>query len=148
MKKALLIVILVIIFMSLFSFFKKDPSVTPSKDSSESNFIILTITPGVEPAERESKYGNPINTLLQEKTVGEVTGGGTMLGEPDKDNKQTFEFSDIEIEMTSHSKDGLKILLNGLRENNFPENTEIMLWDSPQTKFSNITSFNNYLETI
>jgi len=134
--------------MSLFSFFKKDSGSQQVKNSSESNFIILTIRPGVEPQERESRYGDPIDNLLKEKGLGEVTGGGTMLNNPDENNKQTFEFSDVEIEMASHSKKGLEVLLEGLKKNNFPENTEIMLWDSNETKFDSISAFNRYLNSI
>jgi hypothetical protein len=132
--------------MSIFSFFKKDSISNSVKEVGESNFIILTVRPGVEPSERELKYGDPIDSLLKEKGFGEVTGGGTMLNEPDENGKQTFEFSDVEIEMSSHDKQGLEILLDGLKKNNFPEDTKIMLWDSAETTFDSISAFDNYIK--
>ena len=129
----------------MFNLFKTKTTSSP-KQPVQSNFIQLTVRPGVEPQERESRYGDPINAILKENKVGEVTGGGTMLDKPDANGKQGFEFSDIEIEMSSHDKHGLEVLLEALKKSNFPEDTEIMLWDSNDLKFGNISAFGSYLE--
>lgn len=114
----------------------------------ESNFIVLTIVPGVQPVDREEKYGDPLNELLQQNNVGEVTGGGTMLSAPDENGSQTPEFSDVEIEMNSHNVDGLKTLIDAMRKLNFPENTQIQLWDSPKLMFPNVYIFQEYVSSL
>lgn len=134
----ILIVILVIVAAPFLKIKKQN--------TTQSNFIVVTITPGIEPKDREPLYGDPLNDFLENNKIGEVTGGGTMLSKPDENGHQAFEFSDIEIEMISHDKANLKLLLDGLKKNNFPENIKIQLWDSPDLVFSSITSFSEYLE--
>ncbi len=130
--------------MSLFSIFKNKCSTANNQEPIKLNYILVTVRPGINPDERESKYGDPLNSILKESNVGEVTGGGTMLNKPDANGNKSLEFSDVEIQMNSRGKEGLQILLDGLKKFNFPENTEIQVWDS-DLNFSSISSFSDYL---
>jgi hypothetical protein len=119
-----------------------------SSSKKESNYVVLTITPGVDPMVRESKYGDPINIALQQKSIGEVTGGGTMLDKPDQNGKSQLLFSDIEINFISREKENLLVLLKLIRDVEYPEDTQIRLWDSQDLVFNNVTSFEEYLKVL
>lgn len=111
----------------------------------ESNFIILTIRPGIQPMERERIYGDPLHLFLTEKGVGHVSGGGTSFTPATEDKEIDLEYSDVEIQMNSREKSELLILLQGLKQVGYPEQTRIVLWGLKELTFLSISSFETYL---
>jgi hypothetical protein len=51
-------------------------------------FVFVRIPQALQPLERAAKYEDPLNAALTRLGVGEVSGGGSQLSEPDKDGKR------------------------------------------------------------
>ena len=54
--------------------------------------VVARIWESIQPIDRGERYEDPLQEALEQKGLGEVTGGGTQLGE-----KGEIEFADVEI---------------------------------------------------
>ena len=52
------------------------------------------------PLERGDKYEDPIEATLNDLGLGEVTGGGSQLGDQQLDGTRPIEFCGIDVELT------------------------------------------------
>jgi len=62
--------------------------------------LIVRIPGHIEPLERGERFEDPLDAALQTARLGEVTGGGTQLSEPDADGCCRILFCEIEVNLT------------------------------------------------
>jgi hypothetical protein len=81
------------------------------------HFFYVLINEPLGPMDRGEKYEDPLKDALGE--LGEVTGGGSQLGEGD-----TIAFCGLDV-VVNHRENGLKVIRECLRSCGAPANTII-----------------------
>lgn len=71
-------------------------SQTPTHSSHSTYFVFAKIFDTVAPIERAEKYEDPLDAMLHEQHLGEVTGGGTM-----QRKDKTIEYVGVDIELVN-----------------------------------------------
>ena len=90
------------------------------KIETESTVLLyIKIPESLDPFERESKYGKPIDELLKSRKLGEVSGGGTTLN---KDG--SIDYIGIDVD-TAKPKDAIPLLVEKLKTIGAPPGTVI-----------------------
>ena len=74
--------------------------------------LVARLYEHVEPMDRGSRYEDPLDAALRESGLGEVTGGGSQLGE-----RGEIDFADIEIRV-SNLDDALGACFHGTWQGN------------------------------
>jgi hypothetical protein len=69
---------------------------TPTDNPRNKHFVFAKILDMVLPIERGEKYEDPLNAMLHEQHIGEVTGGGTM-----QRKDKTIEYVGVDIELVN-----------------------------------------------
>ena len=82
-------------------------------------FLYIRIPEQIMPVERGKKYEDPINELLSQHGLGEVSGGGTMLTK----DKQ-IEYVGLDVDVTDPQK-AIPLLVAKLKEIGVPKGTVI-----------------------
>lgn len=82
-------------------------------------FLYIKIPEQIMPQERGKKYEDPINELLSQHQLGEVSGGGTMLTK----DKQ-IEYVGVDVDVTDPQK-AIPLLVAKLKEIGAPKGTVI-----------------------
>ena len=82
-------------------------------------FFYVRIPGNIQPIERGERFEDPLQAALDKEKLGEVTGGGSQMGEG-----KTVEFSGLDVEVTDHDK-GLQIIREVMRRLNAPSGTVI-----------------------
>lgn len=87
-------------------------------------FIYIKIPESVGPLDRGSKYEDPLDLRLTEAGVGNVSGGGSQLGDERPDGTRLIEFCGIDVDTSDLSRalDVVRRELLGLKA---PEGTQI-----------------------
>jgi hypothetical protein len=68
----------------------------PLDNPRKTHFVFAKLFDTVLPIERGEKYEDPLNVMLQEQHLGEVTGGGTM-----QRTDKTIEYVGVDIELVN-----------------------------------------------
>lgn len=84
-----------------------------------SHMVIARITDPVMPVERGDKYEDPLTAALQERSLGECTGGGTQLNA-----QREIAFVDLEI-MLSDLDGALAFTKETLQKLGAPKGSEL-----------------------
>ena len=63
-------------------------------------FVFVQIPESIMPVDRGKKYEDPLDAALKAAKLGEVTGGGSQLGEIRKDGTRGIEWVGIDVEVT------------------------------------------------
>lgn len=146
-----ILVLSILICGVLFKLFTKNKEVRgeESKNYNEDNFIQVTIKPGVEPLVR-AKLEEPVEKFLTKNNFGEVTGGGTMMGNKLEDGSTPLEFSDTEIYLNTRSKEVLVGLVNIMKTIKYPKDITITLWHGSKDclEFSSVIDFGEYILSL
>ena len=87
-------------------------------------FVVVQIPESILPEERGSKYEDPLHAALQAQGLGEVSGGGTLLGSPKADGSSEVASVDIDVDLVDAER-GLPVLRAELKKLNPPEGTEL-----------------------
>ena len=82
-------------------------------------FLYIKIPEQIMPMDRGTKYEDPINDLLTQHHLGEVSGGGTMLTK----DKQ-IEYVGLDVDVTDTEK-AIPLLITKLKEIGAPKGTVI-----------------------
>jgi hypothetical protein len=83
------------------------------------HMVIAKILDNVEPIARGEKYEDPLTAVLQERSLGEVTGGGSQLN-------AKFEVSYVDIEISLADLEGaLELTKQTLRKLGAPKGSEL-----------------------
>jgi hypothetical protein len=90
----------------------------------EGHFVYIKIPEPIGPIVRGSKYEDPIDAKLRDRGLGEITGGGSQLGDAAPDGSRPIEFCGIDVDITS-LEDGLALLREALIELNAPHGTQL-----------------------
>ncbi len=95
----LVLVIAVAIFMA---FFRPSAAKSDVADASKKQtvFVFVKIPEPMMPIERSEKYEDPLDSSLKQAGIGKVTGGGSQLGDPDRDGKREIEWVGIDVDLT------------------------------------------------
>lgn len=96
----------------------------PSPVAACDPFVYVKIPEDIEPMDRGDKYEDPIDAKLKALGLGEVSGGGSQLGEKRPDGSQGIEFCGIDVDATD--LDGaLALLREALPSLGVPRGTEL-----------------------
>lgn len=76
------------------------------------------------PIDRSKKYEDPLNDFLVARSLGEVTGGGSQLSQPNASGQRFIEWVGVDVEVYDPEK-ALPLVIEKLRELGVPEGTEI-----------------------
>ncbi|MBN9691834.1 MAG: hypothetical protein J0M24_16455 [Verrucomicrobia bacterium] len=89
------------------------------EDSSYPHMVIAKILDSVEPMERGEKYEDPLAAVLEERGLGEVTGGGSQLND-----RFQVAYVDIEIRLADLDE-ALELTKKSLRKLGAPPGSEL-----------------------
>ncbi len=87
-------------------------------------FVYIKIPEDIQPLARGDKYEDPLQERLSAQELGEVTGGGSQLGDNTPEGSPTIEYCGIDVDVRDLSA-GLELLRSALRELNAPVGTEL-----------------------
>ncbi len=62
-------------------------------------FVFVKVPEPLMPIERGEKYVDPLDAALKRVELGEVTGGGSQLSEPDAEGRRTVEWVGLDVEL-------------------------------------------------
>ena len=82
-------------------------------------FFYVRIPEDVQPIERGERYEDPLQAALNAEDLGEVTGGGSQMGE-----EKSIAFCGLDVEVRDRDK-GLALLRSVMRRLNAPSDTII-----------------------
>ncbi len=74
---------------------------TADDDADDELFVFVKIPEALGPVERGDKYEDPLGAALEEAGVGEVTGGGCALSEPDDDGARQVAWCGLDVELVA-----------------------------------------------
>lgn len=97
-----------------------------SQSYSEKKTVLLfvKIPDPVMPIERGEKYEDPLNEFLVAKSLGEVTGGGSQLSQPNDAGQRSIKWVGVDVEVYD-PEHALPFVVEKLKELGVPEGTEI-----------------------
>jgi hypothetical protein len=82
-------------------------------------FFYIRIPGNIQPIERGERFEDPLQAALDKEKLGEVTGGGSQMGEG-----KTVEFCGLDVEVTDRDR-GLQIIREVMRRLDAPSGTVI-----------------------
>jgi hypothetical protein len=87
-------------------------------------FLTVRINDKCEPIDRGDMYEDPLNDALEEKKLGEVTGGGSQLND-----QYQVEYCELEVCITGDLDEAKKVIIETLENNGLPKGSKIILND-------------------
>jgi hypothetical protein len=126
MKPALLTLLAIAAALALLFFSRRTSAQTasPNAAAAPATFVFVKIPESIMPVDRGEKYEDPLDNSLKKDALGEVTGGGSQLGEPDKDGSRHIEWVGIDVELVDLAR-GLPALKAELKRLGVPPGTSI-----------------------
>src|SRR5262245_52645318 len=74
-------------------------SAAPTPASEDPLFVYWRIPAPIEPLERGERFEDPLDAALRKANLGEVTGGGTGLSQPDAQGRHSIEYCGIDVDL-------------------------------------------------
>ncbi len=102
--------------------------------------IIARLNDRAQPLHRGTLFEDPLHEALVKEGIGEVTGGGTQLGE---DNE--IEFCDIEIQVASAEESTLERIIAILEQLDAPKGSRLILKGGQEIPFGKTEGMAVYL---
>ena len=93
-------------------------------NSPSTTFVFVKIPESIMPIERGDKYEDPLDASLKQSGLGEVTGGGSQLGDPNPDGSAHIVWVGIDVELVS-LETGLPFLKQELLKLGAPDATTL-----------------------
>lgn len=87
-------------------------------------FVYVKIPEDIGPLDRGAKYEDPLERLFSERRLGEITGGGSQLGEARPDGTTSIEFCGVDVQVTE-LEPSLALLREALPNLGAPDGTEL-----------------------
>ncbi len=87
-------------------------------------FIYIRIPGDIQPIARGERFEDPLQAVLEETGLGEISGGGSQLAEPYPDGRPRVEFCGIDADATDLDK-ARALLMRKLIELDAPTGTEL-----------------------
>jgi len=94
-------------------------------------YLTVRINDKCGPIDRGDIYEDPLDEVLQEQKLGEVTGSGTQLNE---DNK--IEYCELEVSITGDVEKTKKVIIDTLNEIGTPKGSKL-IEENGETTFGN-----------
>ena len=88
------------------------------------HFVYVKIPDDIGPLDRGERYEDPIQESLDSRGLGDVTGGGSQLGDERPDGTRPIEFCGLDLELVDLDE-GRALLRSRLVELGAPEGTEL-----------------------
>jgi hypothetical protein len=85
-------------------------------------FLTVRINDKCEPIDRGDMYEDPLHDALEEKKLGEVTGGGSQLNE-----NYNVEYCELEVCLTGNLEEAKKVIIETLEKVGLPKGSKILL---------------------
>jgi hypothetical protein len=82
-------------------------------------FFYVRIPGDIQPMERGERFEDPLQAALDKEDLGEVTGGGSQMGEG-----KSVKFCGLDVEVTDRDR-GLQVIREVMRRLNAPRGTVI-----------------------
>jgi hypothetical protein len=82
--------------------------------------VVARLYEHIEPIDRGDRYEDPLQSVLETKNVGRVTGGGSQLNE-----LGGVDFADVEIEL-ANLDDAVRVVCEALEESGAPQGSELI----------------------
>lgn len=92
------------------------------KNKKEPQFIVANLNARIMPLERAELFEEPLDALLSERSLGEITGGGTLQSKSGE-----IEYCDIEIEVHNSNEDTIQIIKNKLEQLGAPKGSKLII---------------------
>jgi hypothetical protein len=96
--------------------------VAAHSSSPASVFVFVKVPESLMPIDRGAKYEDPLNAALNRESLGEVTGGGSQLSEPDAQGRRTVEWIGLDVDLIDLHR-GLPVLKRELLHLGAPSGT-------------------------
>lgn len=87
-------------------------------------FLYVKLPGDIQPLERGERFEDPLADALIEAQLGDVTGGGSSMDEPDDDGRPRVEFCGIDVD-TAAPEAARRLIREKLLELGAPSGTEI-----------------------
>lgn len=97
---------------------------SPAFTAGDDSFIYVMIPEPIGPMDRGQKYEDPLIELMESAGVGEVSGGGTQLGDLRPDGTRPIEFCGIDVDSSTPDR-ARELLRRELPRLGAPAGTEI-----------------------
>ncbi len=104
--------------------------------------VLARLREHIEPMDRGSRYEDPVDAVLRERGLGQVTGGGSQLGESGE-----LEYADIELEL-ANLDDALSLVIDSLERAGAPVGSEILGDGGLIREFGTLQSVAVYLDGV
>jgi hypothetical protein len=85
-----------------------------------SHIVLARLYEHIEPIDRGNRYEDPLQAALEEKGIGQVTGGGSQL-----DENGTIVFVDVELAL-ANLDDGVSVVVDALEAAGAPQGSELI----------------------
>src|SRR6188768_3179133 len=109
---------------------------------SQATTVTARLHEHIEPLDRGTRYEDPLDAALRDAGVGEVTGGGSQLGELGE-----IEFADIEI-VVSDLDAALPVIARVLEEAGAPAGSQLLGPEAVLREFGTRQSVAVYLDGV
>lgn len=108
--------------------------------SSEPVFAVAQINDRVMPLERGDMYEDPLHELLQQRGLGEVTGGGTQL----TDEKE-IEFCAVDLDLKNSAQATLDFVIAALEQLGAPRGSKLIVGEGREIPFGKLEGLAVYI---
>lgn len=102
----------------MFGLFKKKEKM----EKVEPQYIVVTVNARIQPLHRGEIYEDPLEEILSENSIGEVSGGGTLQFQTSE-----IEYCDIEIQVKNSNEDTIDIIKSSLEKIGVPKGSKITI---------------------
>lgn len=86
----------------------------------EFQFVVVTINARIQPMHRVEIYEDPLDEILAQGAVGEVSGGGTLQSQSGE-----IEYCDVEIQVNNSSDETVELIKSSLEKIGVPKGSKI-----------------------
>lgn len=125
MKTEVVILVAVVATVAMtVAFLRSSRADAQDAHSAASVFVFVKVPESIMPIERGGKYEDPLDAALKGENLGEVTGGGSQLSEPDAEERRTVEWVGLDIELNDLER-GLPFLKRELLRLGAPSGTTL-----------------------
>jgi hypothetical protein len=92
------------------------------KKKVEPQFVVATINARIQPIHRGEIYADPLDELLTKKSIGEVSGGGTLQSESGE-----IDYCDVEIKVNNSDSETVSLIKSTLESIGVPKGSKITI---------------------
>jgi hypothetical protein len=123
---SLMLLVLAAIGILVFFYFRHIAAKPATQEDVQTavTFVFVKIPESIMPIERGDKYEDPLDEALKKAGLGEVTGGGSQLGDPNADGSPHIEWVGIDVDLLDLSR-GLPFLRGELKRLGAPQGTTL-----------------------